>query len=275
MATWDASAPHSIELPGLAVLVRGWLHGNIVRIGPDLVDTGYYTGFDALDSWLVGPVERIFLTHVHSDHSGGIAALRDRDSAVAVYGHPDAIAIVEPWDLERLWIDNTGQEIPRFSIDHPLPSRVDIGGRGFDVIPAGGHATGGVCFVDDAGVMISGDALWERGFGILNPVIDGPGVFDDAAGALDRIEEAAPRVVIPGHGAPFTDVRGALGRARVLLERMRDPKDLRRRAFMGAVGFWVLIDPTLDAEAIKARLADQGVDPTAPWVAPLLQKLGR
>lgn len=274
MTTWNADHPHSHTVGAMGVLVRGWLHGNIVRIGPDLVDTGYHTGFESLDDWLVGPVDRVFLTHVHSDHAGGVAALRDRDR-IEVFAHPDAMAIVSPWDEGRLWLTGTGQALPRFAVDARLPTQVDIGGHPFDVIHTPGHATGGVCFVDDDGVMISGDALWERGFGILNPTIDGPGVFADAALALDRIAEVAPRLVIPGHGPPFTDVTGSLKRARHQLEQMKDPEALRKRGFMGAIGFWALINPTLDAAAIRAKLADYGVAPDAPWIEPLLRKLGR
>ena len=94
MRTWQDS-PQTIAVGPMGVLVRGWLDGNVVRIGHDLVDTGYHTGIDELRAWLVGPVERIFLTHVHSDHAGGVAAFQDE---AVVYAHPDARAIVDPVD---------------------------------------------------------------------------------------------------------------------------------------------------------------------------------
>ena len=69
----------------LRVLVRGWLDGNVVLVhgsSPALVDTGYHTGVPALLDWLAseghtpGTLDRIVLTHVHSDHAGGVAACR-------------------------------------------------------------------------------------------------------------------------------------------------------------------------------------------------------
>jgi glyoxylase-like metal-dependent hydrolase (beta-lactamase superfamily II) len=66
-------------------------------------------------------------------------------------------------------------------------------------------------------VVISADALWEKGLGVIFPELDGEDAFNDAAAVLDVIEALQPRWVIPGHGAPFTDVAGALVRARARL----------------------------------------------------------
>ena len=47
-----------------------------------------------------------------------------------------------------------------------------------------------------------------------SPEMVGEPGFDDVAAVLDLIESLPVRVVIPGHGRPFTDVAGALARAR-------------------------------------------------------------
>ena len=234
--------PETVELDGMRVLVRGWLDGNVVHIGSDVIDSGYHSGAAELSAWLDAPVHNIFLTHVHSDHAGGVAALRER-GAVRVHGHPAAIGIVEPWNPERLWLTGTDQVLPRFRIDHPVNhgDTVTIGGRPFEVISVPGHATGGVAYLSDQGTVVTGDALWENGFGILRPEVDGPQVFDEAALALDRIERARPKVVIPGHGMPFEDIEGALSRARSLLDRLRDPVELRKRQHRALHGFRALL----------------------------------
>lgn len=266
----------TIDVGSMRVWVRGWLHGNVVRIGRDLVDSGYHTGVRDLIDWIGGPVDHVYLTHVHSDHAGGIAGLREVGD-IEVIGHPDAAEIVGSWDRRRLWLEGTGQDMPRFGIDREVGhgDRVHIGGLGFQVVHTPGHATGGVCYLSDDGVLIAGDALWERGFGILNPPVDGDGVFEQAALALDRIAAVGARMVIPGHGPPFSDVAGALARARALLERMRDPVELRRRSLVGAVGFWALIDPSISGKTIRERLVERGVPADAAWIDPLLAKLGR
>jgi glyoxylase-like metal-dependent hydrolase (beta-lactamase superfamily II) len=73
-------------------------------------------------------------------------------------------------------------------------------------------------------VLISADALWSNGFGVVFPELDGESAFDDVSAVFDEIERMAPRVVIPGHGAPFGDVTEALRRARSRLAAFRaDP----------------------------------------------------
>ena len=75
------------------------------------------------------------------------------------------------------------------------------------MLAAPGHDPESVILFDDRhGVLISADALWENGFGVVFPELDGSDAFDDVARVLDLIETLPVRCVIPGHGAPFTDV---------------------------------------------------------------------
>jgi glyoxylase-like metal-dependent hydrolase (beta-lactamase superfamily II) len=86
-------------------------------------------------------------------------------------------------------------------------------------------------FDADHGVLISADALWERGFGVVFPEIAGEPGFDDVGAVLDMIERLPVRVVIPGHGAPFTDVPAALALARSRLVAFKaDPARHARHA---------------------------------------------
>ena len=82
-----------------------------------------------------------------------------------------------------------------------------IGARHWEVLAAPGHDPESVILFDAAhGVLISADALWENGFGVVFPELDGDAAFDDVGRVLDLIEALPVRCVIPGHGAPFTDV---------------------------------------------------------------------
>lgn len=245
----------------LRVLVRGWLHGNclLTRSG-DLVDTGYHTGVPQLRAALRAhggaPLARVVLTHVHSDHAGGVAALVAEKGA-RVEAHADAAALVAAWDRRRLWLDATGQELPRFAVDGALGEAVALAGRTWAVLPTGGHATGGVSLWCEAlGVLVTGDALWEDGLGVLDPWVDGEGVYAAAWAALDRLEATGARVVVPGHGPPFTDLAGAVGRARSRVERWhRDRAALRRQVLRSGVGFWRLLHPEATPAAVAARVA--------------------
>ena len=86
-------------------------------------------------------------------------------------------------------------------------------------------------FDDQTGVLISADALWENGFGVVFPELEGEDAFDEVARVLDLIGSLGAHWVIPGHGAPFSDVNAALQRARRRLESFRsDPARHARHA---------------------------------------------
>ncbi len=112
--------PDSIQ-----VFERGWLSSNnILFKGQDdtaLIDSGYVTHapqtLALLRHSLQGrPLDRLFNTHLHSDHCGGNALLQ------AEYGCQTAIPVseadkVRSWDVDALSFQATGQQCPRFGFD--------------------------------------------------------------------------------------------------------------------------------------------------------------
>jgi glyoxylase-like metal-dependent hydrolase (beta-lactamase superfamily II) len=72
--------------------------------------------------------------------------------------------------------------------------------------------------------LISADALWNNGFGVVFQELEGIEAFDEVAATLDLIERLSPLRVVPGHGIVFVDVDEALARARSHLAMfVRDP----------------------------------------------------
>ena len=54
------------------------------------------------------------------------------------------------------------------------------GGRDWEVLEAPGHDPDSVMLFDRAaGVLLSADALWEHGFGVVFPEMDGEPGFED------------------------------------------------------------------------------------------------
>jgi glyoxylase-like metal-dependent hydrolase (beta-lactamase superfamily II) len=233
--------PSAAQLPpGLQVLERGWLSSNtIVLRGPaavDVIDSGYCTHAEqtlALVAQAAGglPLGRLLNTHLHSDHCGGNAALQARHPGLETWIPPGQAAAVRHWDSAALSYAPTGQLCPRFSFDHLLQpgSEIALGGLPWQVHAAPGHDPHSVIlFEPDSRTLVSADALWQNGFGVVFPELDGVAAFDEVAATLDLIEALAPQAVIPGHGSVFTEVRGALERARSRLAAYRD--DPRRHA---------------------------------------------
>ena len=222
---------------GLVVFERGWLsannilfHGSADREST-LVDTGYCSHAAqtvALTAHALGtaPLDRIINTHLHSDHCGGNLALQLAFGCRIDVPAGDA-ATVDRWDEEKLTYKATGQLCPRFersgSIDES--SQLLLAAHEWQVISAGGHDPNSVVlYQPDLKILLSADALWENGFGVIFPEIKGESGFADARATLDRIASLAVRCVIPGHGSPFADLNKALGVAYQRLDRfVADP----------------------------------------------------
>ncbi|WP_416760520.1 MBL fold metallo-hydrolase [Roseateles sp. So40a] len=219
--------------PDIEVLERGWLSSNNILLhgaepdeGAVLIDTGYVTHADqtlALLDAALRPNERIRLianTHLHSDHCGGNAAVSARHGCPIVIP-PGEFAAIAAWDEDALSYRATGQRCARFSpAGALLPGHVvHQAGREWQVLSAPGHDPHSLILFDTrSGTLISADALWQTGFGIVFPELDGDHAFDEVEATLELIEKLGPSWVIPGHGAPFHDLASAL---RVARERLR------------------------------------------------------
>jgi glyoxylase-like metal-dependent hydrolase (beta-lactamase superfamily II) len=221
----------SLHLPaGVSVLERGWLSSNnIVLTGRDqcaLIDSGYCTHSAQtlllVDSALRGrPLGVLVNTHLHSDHVGGNAALQARYPAMQTLIPPGHAQYVTDWDTQKLTYQPTGQNCPQFRFDATLQpgTELRLGDLSWQVHAAPGHDRHSVIlFEPQSRTLVSADALWERGFGVVFPELDGDDAFHEVAQTLDVIEALKPAIVIPGHGSPFTDVSEALARARQRLD---------------------------------------------------------
>lgn len=228
--TWHHCGVNTPLLPpDITVFERGWLSSNNVLLDDGhtavLVDTGYCTHADqtlALVAHALGdrPLTQVLNTHLHSDHCGGNGALQARFAGMTTAIPPGGSQAVTDWDETALGHARFGQSMVRYTFDRLLQpgSTETLAGRTWQVHAAPGHDPHAVLlFQPDTRTLISGDALWENGFGVVFPELDGQSGFDEVAATLDLIESLAPAVVIPGHGAVFADLPAALARARTRL----------------------------------------------------------
>jgi len=207
--------PHSMQ-----VFERGWLSSNnILFLGDDtvLVDSGYATHatqtLALVEQALQGrALNRVINTHVHSDHCGGNAALQEAYGSRIVIPAADAEAVRE-WDDDALSFVPTGQQCPRFMFDDTLAAgqTLTLGDMEWQALGAPGHDPHSLMlYCAREGILISADALWENSFGVIFPELEGESGFAEARATLEQIASLDIRLVIPGHGAPFTDAGKAL-----------------------------------------------------------------
>lgn len=226
---------------GVTCLERGWLSANNILIQGDgptaLVDSGYATHADQTVALVTAALDGAALdlllnTHLHSDHCGGNAHLQQAYPALSTLIPPGQAASVAKWDPVALTFEPTGQTCPQFSYQGLLKpgSSIRLGTLNWDIHAAKGHDPHSiVLFQAEHRLLISADALWENGFGIVFPELEGISAFDEVADTLDLMEALEPTIVLPGHGRVFTDVSGALTRARTRLEQFISQPDKHRR----------------------------------------------
>lgn len=224
---------------GLQVFERGWLSSNNVLFRADakhsstLVDSGYWSHREqtaALVRNALGANERlgrVINTHLHSDHCGGNAHLAQLFGC-RVDVPAGEFEKVARWSAGELTYESTGQHCPRFEAHGRLlpGEQVDLAGRTWRIIASPGHDPESVMLHEASlGILISADALWEDGFGVVFPELEGFEAFDDVRRTLELISQLSVEVVIPGHGRPFVDAGAALERAYARLDRfVADPR---------------------------------------------------
>ena len=177
------------------------------------------------------PLARLVNTHLHSDHCGGNASVQ-RAFGCTIAIPPGQWEAARAWDEVALSYGPTGQRCERFVPDAQLRpgDHFEVAGRSWQALAAPGHDPHSlILFNAGDGIVITADALWERGFGVVFPELEGESAFDDVAAVLDLIESLGARVAIPGHGAPFEDIAGALRFARERLAAFRARPEVHAR----------------------------------------------
>ncbi len=266
-------------LRGVTFLERGWLSSNNVLLhgapgeGATLVDTGHclhaaQTLALVRDALGAEPLARIVNTHLHSDHCGGNALLQ-REFGAPIVIPPGQWDAARAWDEGALSYRPTGQRCERFVPDAriALGESIAVGGRRWEAIAAPGHDPHAVMLFDAGeGVLISADALWGNGFGVVFPELEGEPGFDDVGAVLDLIERLPVQWVMPGHGVPFRDVAQAIARARSRLASFRaDPARHDRHAAKVLLKYHLLEE------------RQQALAPLRAWfgVAPIIRRIAR
>jgi glyoxylase-like metal-dependent hydrolase (beta-lactamase superfamily II) len=223
---------------GLHFWERGWLSSNAIflddGVSSVLIDTGYVTHSSLLLTFLASQLHERTLdtlvnTHLHSDHCGGNFAVQSNFLNVKTFIPYGLFDSVRDWDNSALSFDATGQSCPRF---HPgtqmYPGDIyNWAGFNWEVHAAPGHDHDALLlFNPEHRILISADALWANGFGVVFPEICGGTGFAEVGFTLDLIEKLNPKIVLPGHGPLIEDVATAIAIARIKIKRFKESPTL-------------------------------------------------
>ena len=258
--------------PQIRVLERGWLSSNNILIHDAgacaLIDSGYVAHaaqtLQLLQRGLEGkPLARLINTHCHSDHMGGNAAVQRAYACRTSIPVGEASAIAA-WDEAALMLGYSGQSAERFRYDDTLAAgdKLALGGLDWEALAAPGHDMHALMFYSRAErILISGDALWQNGFGLIFPELLGQsGGYAATRTTLEAISRLDIATVIPGHGAPFGDAARALDTAFKRLDAYeRDPTKLARHALKVMLSFSLMIQGRIALAELPQFLADRPI----------------
>ena len=257
--------------PQLHVFVRDWLSANNVllqsRDGHVLVDSGY-SSHSPLTLALVAraldgaPLARLVNTHGHSDHVGGNAAIKQAFGCAIAFPAAEA-DLVDRWDTTALLYDYADQHAPRFGVDERLHAGATQvwGELEWRMLAAAGHDMGALVFYNpEHRILVSGDALWQNGYGFVMPQCMAPEALPATRATLDMIAALDVRVVIPGHGEAFTDVRAALDRAYRRTDAFAaDDTRMARYALKALLAFTLLARRSMAVADLPAYMERVGI----------------
>ena len=273
--------------PGIDIFERGWLAANnIFLYGAEdvsLVDTGYCAHQEltvnlvsnALQNYGLKGLNKVVNTHLHSDHCGGNAALSETFDCKIWIPEAEATA-VQDWNENLLSFLPLGQECPRFTHQALLipGEEIVLGPYRWQILAAPGHDNHAIMlYQEQHHILISADALWEDGFGVIFPELWGEGGFEELAQTLELIEELPVALVIPGHGKPFTNVKKSIETAKSRLDYLSSDTDRNARhgakvllkykllewrsREMAEVNHWIATTPALENVRLQLNLSVQ------------------
>lgn len=243
-----------VKLPdSVLVLERGWLSSNnIVFFDGDsaaLVDSGYVSHaaqtLALLERALDGRrLTRLINTHSHSDHIGGNAAVQAAHHCHITVPQGIAATIAE-WDEDALLLSPLGQRAARFTHDatYAAGDSFVLGDLAWQALAVPGHDMDALALYNpEQRLLISGDALWQDGFGVVfAELLGNPDGLRVTRATLEMLARLPIDVVIPGHGAPFADVPEAFERAfRRLAAFEQNIERLARHALKVMLAFFML-----------------------------------
>jgi len=205
-----------------------------------------------------GDLAWVALTHFHADHAGNAGALgvpvvaHEREAALVNDGDPRAC---DPW---------LGFPVPRYRVDRALRDGDRVGP--LEVVATPGQTPGHVAYWHaEERVAMTGDLL-QAGDAAWVP-FGGPwsaGALDRMIASVERIAALEPRMTVPGHGPPVTDVPATVAGNLARYERFRErPSRAVWHAVRRALVSHLMIAPR-DAAALAAL-------PWAPVAADALE----
>ena len=216
-------------LDDLFFIERGYLSGNhfVYRSkDPILIDTGYISGFHQTEKLISGlgvnlsEVSLIISTHTHCDHIGGNHIIQQQ-SGCDIALHKVGKHYIDTRDDWSTWWRYYNQKADFFNCTRALEDgeMIALGPHEFQVIYTPGHASDGIVLYNRREkLLISSDTLWESDMAVMTLRVEGSTALFHMQQSLQKLEALDVKIVYPGHGKPFVDMKKALSKCSERIE---------------------------------------------------------
>jgi glyoxylase-like metal-dependent hydrolase (beta-lactamase superfamily II) len=210
---------------------------SLIETGPSTCRSALLAGIERAGVGLE-EVRRVFVTHIHLDHAGGMGAVVDAFPKATFYAHELGVPhLVDPSRLiasaRRAW---GAAADPLWGTILPVPAprvialrggeRFPVRGGELSVLATPGHARHHLAFFDSAirGIFTGDGAGVRLEHSIhLRPAVPPPDLdLEQLFSSLEAMRRTDPRLVLFSHFGPSPDGAADLVRYRTLVEQWRD-----------------------------------------------------
>ena len=176
---FTANNPGIMTLQGTNQYIVGKESGLVIDVALS-ADSNMDGIIEQAEAMGVKKIDKILLTHIHSDHTGGALALRKRCGAKL--------------GIHRSRKGYLGGE----DFQYDDNDRIDFGGGELHVLHTPGHESGHCCFYEGGDkVLFSGDNILGYGTAVIHPP---DGNMSDYMRTLERLLGIDMSLILPGHG---------------------------------------------------------------------------
>jgi hydroxyacylglutathione hydrolase len=170
-----------------------------------LIDAGNYYGMlhEMSQEFDLSLLERLFLTHCHFDHVGGMGELFDWCNP-QVLAHLDTLARISFQSVPFMKIMEKAGRIDKVVLLRG-GEKIQAGPHLLEVIPTPGHTAGDICIYDhERRLLFSGDTVFPSSpmENILSDADKQIGNMDNLVASLARLLPYQVDFLLPGHGMP-------------------------------------------------------------------------
>lgn len=141
-------------------------------------------------------IDVIAITHLHPDHCGATAALKEISGAKIAL-HPLQVDYLDIMAEESRKFLGVGIA-KKFSADFVLEDRLSLGSTELKILHTPGHSPCSICFyAADKKILICGDLVFEQGVGRTDLPF---GDTDELKNSIETVSALDTELLLPGHG---------------------------------------------------------------------------